>query len=309
VEVERILKAPAKGTAAWGFNVLNVPQKDRRELSAVSKAYRNMMRLLHPDKVGQDDRVQDAIEAVRKAKDICERSLSSITIPYPPRELHAQCINDVKGKRRFKLTWQAPVVREQAPVRRYVVAAVDPAYGKALTITILEPDYNQELRRFVGVEDLTSYVLAEEELEKMPMLWQKPTAQVQIAAANEAGQSTWANLRVQLNAKTAPAPAPPPVNSNTAASGVKNYARSSSNISNNTGFTGAASNNTKSYVGLGKPGVGVAAGAAGVGSHYFGGGAAATTNSGPRNSSFLSAAEVERKRESNKARLLGVKSM
>lgn len=38
---------------------------------------------------------------------------------------------------------------------RYVIAAVDPAYGRALTVTTLEPDYSQELHRFVSVAELT----------------------------------------------------------------------------------------------------------------------------------------------------------
>jgi len=84
-------------------------------------------------------------------------------------------------------------------VRRYVVAAHDPAYGRALTVTILEPDYSQELRRFVSVEELTSYVLAEEELQKMPLLWQQPVATIQIASQNESGQSAWTVLKVPLD--------------------------------------------------------------------------------------------------------------
>jgi len=84
-------------------------------------------------------------------------------------------------------------------VRRYVVAAFDPAYGRALTITVLEPDYSEELRRFVSMEELTSYVLAEEDLQKMPKLWTQSAISVQVAAANEAGQSQWATLQVPLN--------------------------------------------------------------------------------------------------------------
>jgi len=92
------------------------------------------------------------------------------------------------------------VARECAPVRRYVVAAFDPAYGKALTVTVLEPDYSQELRSFVAIENLTSYVMAEEDLQKMPKLWTQSVLTVQVAAANEAGQSQWTTHKISLNA-------------------------------------------------------------------------------------------------------------
>merc|ERR1719287_230068 len=75
---------------------------------------------------------------------------------------------------------------------------MDPAYGRALTIAVLEPDYSEELRRFVSVEDLNSFVLAEEELQKMPALWQQANVTVQVAAANDTGQSPWATLQVSL---------------------------------------------------------------------------------------------------------------
>jgi hypothetical protein len=35
------------------------------------------------------------------------------------------------------------------------VAALDPAYGQALTITVLEPEYSEKLKRFTTIEDWT----------------------------------------------------------------------------------------------------------------------------------------------------------
>jgi len=102
------------------------------------------------------------------------------------------------GRRRFRVSWAPPQEQPSAPVRRYVVAAVDPAFGQALPVTTLEPDYSQELHRFVSVDELTSFVLAEEDLDKMPSLWLQQTATVQVAAANEAGQSAWIVLRFSL---------------------------------------------------------------------------------------------------------------
>jgi len=198
-EVQRIQalrKERFQTAAAWGFAVLDVTVRD---VAAVQRGYRTMMRKLHPDKVGRSDEVTRAVELIREAKELCERGLSRQEPPSAPRSLHSSTLCAVQGRRKFKLQWLSPEERPTAPVRRYIVAAVDPAYGKALTITVLEPDYSEELHRFVGVEELTSYVFAEEELQKMPRLWQQSYAAVQVAAANEAGQSQWATLQLPLH--------------------------------------------------------------------------------------------------------------
>jgi hypothetical protein len=157
------------------------------------------MRKLHPDKAGSDPNMVRAGEIIREAKDVCERGLSKKEAPDAPRNLRSVPLCTIPGKRKFRLHWTTPEPRELAPVSRYVVAAVDPAYGRALTIAVLEPDYNEELRRFVSVDELSSHDLAEEELQKMPSLWKQATATVQVAAANEAGQSSWAIHKVCLN--------------------------------------------------------------------------------------------------------------
>lgn len=94
------------------------------------------------------------------------------------------------------------------------MAALDPAYGQALTITVLEPDYSEELKRFTNIEELTTYDLVEEELSKMPGFFQQSTAVVRVAAENELGQSKWCPLRLPLQSITAmpmasPVPGPP----------------------------------------------------------------------------------------------------
>ncbi|CAJ1359732.1 unnamed protein product, partial [Effrenium voratum] len=179
---------------SWGFAVLGVPTATK-EVSTVQRAYRSLMRKLHPDRAGQSEDVVKAVEKVREAKEACERGLSRQEPPEPPRQLRSEALCSTPGRRRFQLCWTAPPVRESASVRRYIVAAHDPAYGRALTITVLEPDYSQELRSFVAIESLTSYVIAEEDLQKMPKLWTEKMLQVQVAAANEAGQSKWTSLK------------------------------------------------------------------------------------------------------------------
>lgn len=197
-EVARILrlsKTRFSNTTAWGLAVLEV---ESRDVAAVQKSYRLLMRKLHPDRAGLDPNVAKVVDLVREAKETCERGLSKVEPPRAPQSLRSEVLCAVPGRRKFRVLWSQPEPRETAPLRRFVVAAVDPAYGRALTVTVLEPDYSEELRRFVSIEDLTSYVLAEEELEKMTQFWQQATAIIQVAAANEAGQSPWASLKVAL---------------------------------------------------------------------------------------------------------------
>jgi len=199
-EVQRIMvlrKESFYSIAAWGFAVLSLGAAER-DVSTVQSRYRAMMKKLHPDKVGHSAQAVRAVELLREAKEACEKNLCRREPPGAPRRLTYTPLCTIPGKRRFRLSWDPPVEREGAPVYRYIVAALDPAYGRALTVTVLEPDYNQELRRYVSVDELRSYVLAEEELEKMPKLFQQASAQVQVTAANDTGQSQPATCQVAM---------------------------------------------------------------------------------------------------------------
>ena len=202
-EVQRILplrKESFRSAASWGFAVLEVASTC--DVSAVQHAYRSMMRKLRPDRAGQDAQVARALGLVREAKEAGERSLSRQEAPLAPRRLWHETLSSVPGQRRFKLHWTPPEDRVSAPIRRYVVAVFDPAYGRALTIAILEPDYSEESRSFVGIESLTAFEFSEEDFQKMPKLWKQTSANVQVAAANKAGQSAWATLQVPLDSAT-----------------------------------------------------------------------------------------------------------
>ncbi|CAE8702917.1 unnamed protein product, partial [Polarella glacialis] len=176
------------------------------DVAGVQQAFRVLMRKLHPDRIGASEGAAQAMEMLREARQCCERALSQLQPPRAPRQLSSTTLCAAPGRRRIKLEWAAPEWCEGAPVRRYLVAALDPSYGRALTITVLEPNYSEELKRFVSEEELTSYILAEEELKKMPSLFRQANATVQVAAANEAGQSPWATMRVSLR-DTTPEPA------------------------------------------------------------------------------------------------------
>lgn len=198
-DISRILRLRREtftSSASWGAAVLVVPAKF--DTPAVQKGFRNLMKRLHPDKVGAFPSAARAVELVREAREVCERSLLRLSLPRVPSGLSSAPLCADVGRRQILLTWDPPRENPAAPVRRYVVAAVDPAYGRALTIRTLEPDYDQELHRFVSISELTSFVLAEEELQKMPSLWQQSHATLKIAAMNEAGQSEWATISVPL---------------------------------------------------------------------------------------------------------------
>eukprot|EP00933_Yihiella_yeosuensis_P064004 TRINITY_DN67316_c0_g1_i1.p1 TRINITY_DN67316_c0_g1~~TRINITY_DN67316_c0_g1_i1.p1 ORF type:complete len:702 (-),score=138.61 TRINITY_DN67316_c0_g1_i1:98-2203(-) len=214
----------------WGLAVLEV-SGGLPDLAAVNRQYRALMRKLHPDRVKDLPNAGKAVEIIRQAKDACERGLSNQEPPGPPRFLKSEPICSIVGRRRIQLSWQAPTELDNSPIRRYVIQAMDPGYGKYLTVTVLEPDYSQELRRFVSVDELTSYVMSEEDLQKMPKLWTQSSAQVQVCAANEAGQSTPATLQVPLNGSASRAPAAPKSTSSfaSAPSSVKKIRKPSAN--------------------------------------------------------------------------------
>lgn len=203
----RVLRKAAFPThAAWGFAVLDL-KESTADAAAVQRSYRTLMKRLHPDRVGQTPGIADAMEVLREAKTQCERALSQEHPPSQPRRLRAEVLCSDPGKRQVRLHWEAPELRQGAPVRRYVVAAMDPAYGRALTVAVLEPDYSEALHRFVPVEELDSFLLAEQEMQKMPGLFRQAAATLQVAAANDAGQSPWATVRVAIVGAVPSAPA------------------------------------------------------------------------------------------------------
>lgn len=199
-EVQRILqlrKTNFRYPAQWGFAVLNVQLMN---IASVQTAYRKLMQKLHPDKVGHLPQIEKAVDVTREAKELCEKTLSRQVPPGALRSLRYTTVCATKGNRRFRLQWSAPPEKEGAPVQRYMVNAFDPAYGKALTITILEPDYSEELKRYVAMEELTSFLLSEQELTKMPSLFQQRLATLQVAAANDAGAGPWSSVQIPMGA-------------------------------------------------------------------------------------------------------------
>eukprot|EP00927_Polykrikos_kofoidii_P044023 TRINITY_DN38114_c0_g1_i1.p1 TRINITY_DN38114_c0_g1~~TRINITY_DN38114_c0_g1_i1.p1 ORF type:complete len:960 (+),score=136.36 TRINITY_DN38114_c0_g1_i1:62-2881(+) len=198
-EVYRILslhKGAFFCSASWAFAVLACSKRDG---PSVQSSYRALMRRLHPDRVEQSERVTSALEIIREAREVSMRSLSRIHPPDMPRGLRSSLLSETPGNRKFQLSWaKPPEADSERPVRKYTISAVDPSYGRPLTVAVLEPDYSQEHHRFVSIHELTSHTLAERDLQKMSGFWLQRQAIVQVSACNEAGQSPWAVLHVNL---------------------------------------------------------------------------------------------------------------
>lgn len=196
--VKNVRKEFYASKVEWAFAVLEKPVRD---LHGVQKAYRNVMKSLHPDRAGESlALVADAVEVVREAKDLCERELRRQDPPERPTRVRYTHLCEEAGRRRFRVQWKPPDSLPSSPVHRYVVAVVDPSFGKALSVATLEPDYSQELGRYLPYDDpeLCSYVISEEELRKMPNLFNRSPVVVQVAAGNNEGQSDWSILKVDV---------------------------------------------------------------------------------------------------------------
>lgn len=216
----RILRLEKRGfssKAAWGFAVLGLSMTRGGapdDAAAVQKAYRGLMRKFHPDRAGSSKSAADALVCVHEAKGICELATSNREPPGPPLNPRGlMFVGASSGCRRLGLTWEAPARGEHdsvAPVTRYVVAAFDPAYGRTVTVAVLEPDYSEKLSRFVPINELRNYILVEAELGKLANLFRQRVVTVQVAAANETGQSAWATLQVPTDAPASSSSPPKP---------------------------------------------------------------------------------------------------
>jgi len=190
-----------RSKASWGFAVLDTHE---HTLPAVQKAHRNHMRVLHPDKIMVNTaEVSDAIEMLRQARQACEQGLSMKDPPATPARLRGTVLCSTAGQRRIRIEWQPygsnkAMYGSHAPLQRYIIAAMNPEFGRVLPVATLESEYSQEQQKFIPIEEISSHVLAEEELLKMAWLFNRPSTTVQVAAANEAGQSSWAVLQVQM---------------------------------------------------------------------------------------------------------------
>merc|ERR1719181_2436685 len=142
---------------------------------------------------------------IQDAKSLCERSLCHHEVPSAPRRLTVTTLCPTVGQRRFGLRWLPPEHLETAPPQRYVVAVADPASASRppIKLSTIEPDYSQELGRYVPLEELATYELSEEEASvRVPGLFQQRIITVMVAAANKVGQSSWASTQIDLTPTT-----------------------------------------------------------------------------------------------------------
>jgi len=82
--ISAVKKACYTSEVEWGFVVLGKPQRD---VHSVQKAYRTLMRPLHPDRAGSLPEAAAAVDLLREAKDLCEKSLRYQNAPDRPTRL------------------------------------------------------------------------------------------------------------------------------------------------------------------------------------------------------------------------------
>jgi len=220
VEIDRILSLRREGfidSAAWGFAVLGVSSQDK---ASVQQSFRSLMKRWHPDRSQIMSRGKDApllqsaeeaamsgeaVKLLAKAKEACELRLSGCKPPPQPCGVAAVVLNATPGKRRIQLKWSPPANLGKADAaRRYIVAIVDPALGRPVKIKVLEPEYREDLGRYTTVEEMTSCDVMEEDMKQFSSFWKQTSLTLQVAAANEMGESAWAATRVLLKLHSTP---------------------------------------------------------------------------------------------------------
>eukprot|EP00929_Paragymnodinium_shiwhaense_P076139 TRINITY_DN39085_c0_g1_i1.p1 TRINITY_DN39085_c0_g1~~TRINITY_DN39085_c0_g1_i1.p1 ORF type:complete len:652 (-),score=143.71 TRINITY_DN39085_c0_g1_i1:136-2091(-) len=194
---------------AWAFSLLSLESMEEpSDAGEVQRTYRLFMRQLHPDRVGSCKAAAKALELLREAKVLCEQALSTIRPPPRPPRISAHlrphgargAASVASAGRCIDVTWDAPGQLQDAPIRRYIVAALDRGYGRSINLAVLEPDYCDKVGRFVPIEELRSYCISEAALGRLAAgLFQQRQLLLQVAAANEAGQSAWATAVVRLS--------------------------------------------------------------------------------------------------------------
>ena len=180
-----------KALRAWGLAVLDLRKS---EPAHVQTQYRRLMRTLHPDRVGSSPDINLAIERVKEAKEACE--LLEQLPPQQPCDFRFEVLETHTGSRKFRLRWAAPRQQSQAGVEKYIISVYDPVCSRFLTIASLQPDYLEETRSYIGIDQLTSFSLFESDWARV--FSSQTTLRVRVAAANKAGQSQWACLNIPL---------------------------------------------------------------------------------------------------------------
>eukprot|EP00930_Biecheleria_cincta_P021517 TRINITY_DN15930_c0_g1_i1.p1 TRINITY_DN15930_c0_g1~~TRINITY_DN15930_c0_g1_i1.p1 ORF type:complete len:656 (+),score=86.02 TRINITY_DN15930_c0_g1_i1:40-2007(+) len=187
---------------AFAFAIFSLESmREPSDTTSLQSSYRQLMRKLHPDRVGTSESAARALELVQEARRLCELALSNTHAPLMPHSLRATTSVTSSGSRKVQLTWQPSPHREDAPVDRYIVAAVDPCYGhRAVNLAVLEPDYCDKLGRFVHINELCAYTVEESANGRVSAgLFHNTNVLLQVAAANAAGQSAWATVTVTWN--------------------------------------------------------------------------------------------------------------
>jgi len=197
VEANRICRV-STDSFRWFTTVLNCDRNN----DELQKQYRFFMRLFHPDKFRGDvpHCVSQALEKVKSAKKALENELNkfSIRLPHMVHGLSWNLVCAIPRSRVVRLSWNHPA----GQIDKYNVQVLDPCYGRYLNICVLEPDYYEEKRKFVSIQELNEFDVEERKLDKMSHLFDGKQVEFQVAAANSAGVGPYAQIKVDLSGKT-----------------------------------------------------------------------------------------------------------
>ncbi|CAD7934286.1 unnamed protein product [Amoebophrya sp. A120] len=192
----------------WAYDVLQLSWRTA-EMKDIQKQYKIFMMKLHPDKhVGLSgnnaELLSQALEKIKRAKSVAEDELSRMKHDPPEmiRGIKATCLNDTRGQRIFKISWDQPRNRdENAPIEKFHVQVHDPKYGKFLTLSVIEGDYDEAAKRVLKIEELNYFKMEEKNMGKLSHIFNEQEISVQVCAQNKIGMGTYGKCTFRSNLK------------------------------------------------------------------------------------------------------------
>mmetsp|Transcript_8829 Transcript_8829/g.21492 ORF Transcript_8829/g.21492 Transcript_8829/m.21492 type:complete len:1020 (+) Transcript_8829:300-3359(+) len=193
----------------WAYDLLGISFRTA-ELSDVNAKWRLLMKKFHPDKlVGTSGKHKElfsqVVEKAKRAKTVAEDEIGrkSHDAPDMIRGIRTACLDDTRGKRVFKITWTAPKFDTECPIEKYHLQVFDPRYGKFLTLSVLEGDYDEDEKRFIKIEEQNFFKMQESEMGKLAHIFCEDEVKIQVCAQNRIGCGPYAQYSFRTAMKTA----------------------------------------------------------------------------------------------------------
>ncbi|CAD7933059.1 unnamed protein product [Amoebophrya sp. A25] len=197
----------------WAYDVLGVSWRTAT-LSDVQKKWKLLMVKYHPDKsvgiTNANDRevISNAFDKIKRAQKIAEDEIKRMHYRTPEliRGIRAVPLCEIAGQRAYRITWKPPTTGESASyleetpqIEKYHIQVFDPRFGKFLTVSVLEGDYDVEAKRVLKIEEINSFKLEEAAIGKLAHIFDQEEIKVQICAENKAGQGPYTQYSWKRN--------------------------------------------------------------------------------------------------------------